>query len=199
MSEIVVEDALLGGDDLPPAHPAERALLAGVASARRRSALAAGRRAGHRALAALLGRAEGLAILPAPSGAPVVIGCPDPPAISLSHGRVRALAAAGFVARLGIDLCDAAEEPRLRALAARFLPAERPLLADAWSHRACWAAKEAALKALGLGLLDGGLFGPGPAAVRVRSLDPPRLDPPWLALRLWELPEGTAALVWQHG
>jgi hypothetical protein len=31
-------------------------------------------------------------------------------------------------------------------------------MSPAWSFTACFAANEAALKALGLGLLDGGLF-----------------------------------------
>ncbi|MBA3458911.1 MAG: 4'-phosphopantetheinyl transferase superfamily protein [Deltaproteobacteria bacterium] len=112
-------------------------------------------------------------------------------AISITHGRTRALAIAGHVARLGIDLVDDEDETRLARLAPRFLAAERELATTAASRAACFAAKEAGLKALGLGLYDGGMF--DDCAVTVLSLDPPRLAPD-LALVVGRVADGTVAI-----
>lgn len=97
----------------------------------------------------------------------------DGVSISITHGRTRALAVAAPVARLGIDLVDDADEARLARIAERFLAPERALATSAATRAACFAAKEAGLKALGLGLYDGGMF--DDCAVTVMSLDPPTL------------------------
>lgn len=149
-----------------------------------------GRRAAMHALAALLGDTTGIAI--AYDGTrPVVTGADV--AISITHTRTHALAVAAPVRRLGIDLCD--DDARLADLAERYLAAERSLATTPEAVRACFAAKEAALKALGLGLLDGGAFD-GAWGVRVVSLDPPRLEPEDLELVIGSLPEGTVAIAY---
>lgn len=117
----------------------------------------------------------------------------DGVAISISHGRTRALAVAARVARLGIDLVDDADAPRLARIAPRFLAAERGLATSADARAACFAAKEAGLKALGLGLYDGGMF--DRCAVTVRSLAPPRLAPD-LILVLGRLADATVAIAY---
>jgi hypothetical protein len=114
-------------------------------------------------------------------------------AISITHGRTRALAIAARVARLGIDLVDDADAPRLARLAARFLAPERDLATTAAARAACFAAKEAGLKALGLGLYDGGMF--DTCAVTVLSLAPPRLAPD-LTLVLGRVHDGTVAIAY---
>lgn len=123
---------------------------------------------------------------------PIVIGAEL--AISITHGRARALAIAGFARRVGVDLCDDAD--RLARLAERYLAAERSIATTPRAFAACFAGKEAALKALGLGLLDGGVF--DDCAVRVVSLDPPRLEPARLELVLGRVPEGSVAIAYEH-
>lgn len=118
----------------------------------------------------------------------------DGVAISITHGRTRALAVAARVARLGIDLVDDADDVRLARIAARFLAPERALATSPAARTACFAAKEAGLKALGLGLHDGGMF--DDCAVTVLSLDPPRLAGD-LVLVLGRVGDGTVAIV--HG
>ena len=114
--------------------------------------------------------------------------------ISITHGRTRAFAIAAEVARLGIDLVDDAEDARLERLAERYLSSERAIATTARERAACFAAKEAGLKALGLGLLDGGVF--DACAVRVRSLAPPRLEPGELTLLLHRIGDGTLAVAY---
>lgn len=122
---------------------------------------------------------------------PVVAG--GGAAVSITHGRTVALAVATtHVTRIGIDLCD--DDPRLPGLAARFLADEQALAASVLDLAACFAAKEAALKALGLGLVDGGVL--DGTAVTVVSLVPPRLSQPDLQLALGRLPEGAVAVVY---
>ena len=122
-------------------------------------------------------------------------------AISITHNRAVALAIAARVGRLGIDRCD--DDPRLPGLAVRFLVDERSLIERAEmidtvhplrSLAACFAAKEAALKALGLGLVDGGVL--DGTAIRVVSLDPPRLSQPELQLALGRLDRSALAVVY---
>lgn len=113
-------------------------------------------------------------------------------AISITHGRTRAFAIAARVSRLGIDLVDDADAERLARLASRFLAPERDIATTPEARAACFAAKEAGLKALGLGLYDGGMF--DDCAVTVISLDPPRLAPD-LALVIGRIPGGTVAIV----
>ncbi len=116
-------------------------------------------------------------------------------AISITHNRTVALAIAARVERLGIDLCD--DDPRLPGLAVRFLVDERSLIDTVQPLRslaACFAAKEAALKALGLGLVDGGVL--DGTAIRVVCLDPPRLSQPELQLALGRLDRSALAVVY---
>jgi phosphopantetheinyl transferase len=106
---------------------------------------------------------------------PIVRGRPDL-AISISHSAGRAVAVVGSYARLGIDICAHDRGPQIRGLAPRFLSAhERTLAASDRSAAAVWTAKEAGLKALGLGLLDGMSDG---CPVEVASIDPPRFASP---------------------
>jgi phosphopantetheinyl transferase (holo-ACP synthase) len=112
---------------------------------------------------------------------PIVIGADAK--ISITHGRTRAYAIAAAVAKLGIDVVDDADHARLAWLADRYLAPERAIAVTARDRAACFAAKEAGLKALGKGLLDGGMFDPR-CAVRVVSLAPPLLDPPELSLAI---------------
>jgi phosphopantetheinyl transferase (holo-ACP synthase) len=119
--------------------------------------------------------------------------------VSITHGRRTAIAVAARVERIGIDLCD--DDPRLVALAERFLVDEVALV-DKAVRRAdslrllgtCFAAKEAALKALGKGLVDGGVL--DGTAVRVTSLDPPRLSEPTLHLLLGRLGNASIAVAY---
>jgi phosphopantetheinyl transferase (holo-ACP synthase) len=144
--------------------------------------------AGQRAAADALARLDPALRLAYTGPRPVVAGAPDV-AISVSHGRACAAAVTGCFTALGLDLCELTRGARIRALAARFLTAgECALLVDDRAAAAVWAAKEAGLKALGLGLLDGGVFDdPAACPVRVAWLDPPRYaQPPHLALSLGE-------------
>jgi hypothetical protein len=147
------------------------------------------------------GRQAALAVL-APFGAtlghdgtrPVAIGADV--AISITHARTRALAIAARAASVGIDLVDDADDERLARIAPRFLPS---FATTPEARRACFAAIEAGLKALGLGLLDGGVFERAPVdhcAVRVSSLDPPRLEPD-LVLALGRVERATVAVAYR--
>jgi 4'-phosphopantetheinyl transferase EntD len=116
-------------------------------------------------------------------------------AVSIAHAGARAVAIAGPAAALGIDLVPDAEAERLARLAPRYLAAEAPLATTPAALAACFAAKEAGLKALGLGLLDGGMF--DHCAVTVTSLDPPRLDPDSLTLAIRRTAGATLAVVYR--
>jgi 4'-phosphopantetheinyl transferase EntD len=125
---------------------------------------------------------------------PIVVG--DDVRISITHGRHRALAVAARVARLGIDLAD--EDKRLPALAERYFATEHAFAQTPLELAACLAAKEAGLKALGLGLLDGDMF--DDCVVHVTSLAPPRIV---CALAKLELivrivPEGAVAIAYER-
>ena len=149
---------------------------------------AAGRLAASRALAQL----DPAARLAYDGPRPIVVGVDA--AVSITHGTARALAVAARVPALGIDLCSV--DDRLAALVDRYLAGERALATTPWACAACLAAKEAGLKALGLGLLDGGMFD-GACPIRVASLDPPRLADSSLALRLETARDGAVAIVWR--
>jgi hypothetical protein len=114
-------------------------------------------------------------------------------AVSITHGRVRALAIAARGCRVGIDLCD--DDPRLPTLALRYFATEHPFATSPRQLAACLAAKEAGLKALGLGLLDGDMF--DDCVIQLASLEPPRIRCALasLALVLGEAPEGAIAVV----
>ncbi len=133
---------------------------------------AAGQRAARAAIAAL----DAAAALAYDGARPIVTASARPLSISITHGRTHAIAVAARVAHLGIDLVDDVDRDRLDALAPRYLADEAPLIASDPRARAeaVFAAKEAGLKALGLGLLDGGAFDTW--AVRVTSLDPGSLE-----------------------
>jgi 4'-phosphopantetheinyl transferase EntD len=196
---ICIGETLIGDEDAASLTTAERKLLEGVTSSKRRRELIAGRKAGHQALAGLREEADRFEILTDFDGSPRVVGTETPPVLSITHGRRRAVAAAGFFGRLGIDLCDIDQAPRLMKLAEKlFAPEEIHLLSSPWSYAACWAAKEAGLKALRLGILDGGMFGPASTAIKVMSLDPPRLAPTSLSLTFGDVADGPLAVVWER-
>jgi phosphopantetheinyl transferase (holo-ACP synthase) len=113
--------------------------------------------------------------------------------VSITHGRVRALAIAARGCRVGIDLCD--DDPRLPALALRYFATEHPFATTPRQLAACLAAKEAGLKALGLGLLDGDMF--DDCVIQVASLEPPRIRCALASLELvlGEAAEGAIAVV----
>jgi hypothetical protein len=145
---------------------------------------------GKRAAAIVLDRLGGTLVYDGTR--PIVVG--PTAAISITHGRTRALAIAARVARLGIDLVDDADDERLARIADRFLAPERAIATSPRARAACFAAKEAGLKALGLGLYDGGMF--DVCAVTVRSLDPPRITPGDLMLVLGRIADATIAVVY---
>ena len=151
---------------------------------------ALGRRAAEQALATL-----GAGTLAHEGTRPLVVGAHA--AVSITHGKTRVLAVAAPVARVGIDLVDDADADRLARIAPRYLAAEceADLATTPHGRAACFAAKEAALKALGLGLLDGGMF--DHCAVHVVSLDPPQLSG-GLTLVLGRTADGTVALAYER-
>jgi phosphopantetheinyl transferase len=107
-------------------------------------------------------------------------------AISISHSRGVAVAVVGAHARLGVDLCEVARGPSIRTLAARFLaPSEVVLIGDDRSAAVLWAAKEAGLKSLGLGIYDAGILDdPLACPIRIASLVPPRYSSDELVLQI---------------
>jgi phosphopantetheinyl transferase len=133
---------------------AELAVLTARGTPSRQADRVAGRLAAKRAVAALTGAAfPDIRIDNAPSGEPIVtlrgaVG----PALSISHSGGRAVAVASWHGRVGVDL----EQVRTR----------HPAFAEEWFSSAeqarfgddpealtlAWAAKEATLKALGIGM-----------------------------------------------
>ena len=116
-----------------------------------------------------------------------------PLAVSIAHAGAYAVAIAGPAAAFGIDIVPDSELDRLARLAPRYLAAEAAIASTPAALAACFAAKEAGLKALGLGLLDGGMF--DTCAVTVTSLDPPRLEPEDLRLAIGRIDDATIAIV----
>lgn len=149
---------------------------------------AAGRAAARQALERLGSRGE----LAYDGPRPIIVD--DDVKISITHGKRRALAVAARVRYLGIDLAD--DDPRLPALAERYFASEHVFARTGRELAACLAGKEAGLKALGLGLLDGGMF--DNSVVRVVSLAPPRLACEIAALELIVriVPEGAVAIAY---
>jgi phosphopantetheinyl transferase len=191
-SRVVKARVALGTDALDDLLPAERALAAALGlGPHRRVEWRAGRLAARAALAALLGGpADGYVIGRDDDGAPVALGTAAK--VSITHGRRWAVAAAGHVARLGIDLCEITRAPNVARIAPRFLAAEeRALPACAADWAALWALKEAACKALRLGVFDGGL-----AASRVAALAPAAYAWPELSVELEVGDEDVVAVVY---
>jgi len=183
--DAVAEDAVAALTAIVPAGFEVCAIAIGAAGDRH----ACGREAARRALDALGGDLRLAYVGTRPI---VVVDGPWHAAISITHTRSIAVAVAARVDRLGIDLCD--DDPRLVGIAKRFLVDELPLAGeDLRRLSACFAAKEAALKALGVGLIDGGVL--DGTAVRVVSLDPPRLSEGALELALGRVPGGAVAVV----
>jgi len=151
----------------------------------------AGREAAREALRQLLGALPAsLEIVRAADGAPEVRGLVAAPWLSISHGRERSVAAASWHP-IGIDLCDEHHARSVRRVATRFLSVEEGALAQAAGSDAAWAAlwalKEAAAKALRVGLLAGGL-----RKSRLASLEPPRFA--WPALEAQLVRAGRSAI-----
>jgi 4'-phosphopantetheinyl transferase EntD len=167
-SRVVKARAALGSGALDDLPPVERELASALGlGPHRRVEWRAGRTAARAALAALLGGpVERYVIGRADDGAPVALGTEA--RVSISHGRRWAVAAAGHVARLGVDLCEIARAPSVARISRRFLAEEErvlPACASDWAT--LWALKEAACKVLRLGVFDGGLI-----ASRVATLMP---------------------------
>jgi 4'-phosphopantetheinyl transferase len=146
--------ALARADEVPAGDdwlgPRERALLLGLRSAPRRADFRLGRLAARR----LLGAVE---VLPEPSGAPRAWsdGRRLTLAVSLSHRAGLAVCACTAAAELGVDL--ELVEPRSPGFLRDFLTAAEQAAVAAAPDPALianlvWSAKEAALKALGVGL-----------------------------------------------
>jgi 4'-phosphopantetheinyl transferase len=163
-----------GDQDVPPLvplgeeedgwlSPGERQRLAGLRVPRRRADFLLGRWTAKRAVAAHLGRREGLSgieVRPAQSGAPEVFldGAPAPVSLSISHRAGRSLCAvADAGAALGCDL-EVVEARDASFVADYFTDAEQAAVVGApAAERAAlcaliWSAKEGALKALRTGL-----------------------------------------------
>ena len=141
------------------------------------------------------GRAAAHALLPEGAwlgrddeGAPVVHGAAT--RVTLSHTRRWVAAAAG--ACVGIDICDLADAARVRRVLVRF-GGEDVALLDGHGDLdwvGFWAIKEAAAKALGIGLFDGGL-----KASRITSWSPLHVDGMSVALEDWG--DAAAAVAWR--
>jgi 4'-phosphopantetheinyl transferase EntD len=125
---------------------------------------------------------------------PIVVD--DDVRISITHGKRRALAVATRLPRVGIDLAE--EDLRLPALAERYFATEHAFAQSPRELAACFAAKEAGLKALGLGLLDGDMF--DDCVIKVESLAPPRIACGFAKLELIVriVPEGAVAIVYER-
>jgi phosphopantetheinyl transferase (holo-ACP synthase) len=176
---------------------AERALLADMPWPLRRSEWLAGRRVAkrllHEALQLEPSRTE---VLPLESGAPriSVDGAPlTELVINLSHTKGWAVAAVAK-GRVGVDVCDDVDGERIARIARRVFSEGEAEQCGAFQSRetqaAVWALKEAGLK-----LFIGGVFDPGARAIRVESLEPPRVtaNPP-MQIALLRLPDAALAL-----
>jgi 4'-phosphopantetheinyl transferase len=138
-----------GGAPMMALHPDEEALVTARGTARRQDDRRLGRAAARAALHALLGHGD-FAVLAAPSGAPEVRGAAAQ--VSVCHAGGVGFAAAARDGHLGLD----AERPALRppSFAATWFTATERV----WSaghpiaEAQLWTAKEAVMKALGLGM-----------------------------------------------
>jgi 4'-phosphopantetheinyl transferase len=193
---VLSKRAVAPGADPGVLAPAERAAAARF-DGRRLDEFVAGRLAAHAALQQLLGdRAAAIEIGRDAEGAPRIAGITgDVPKLSISHGKSEAVAVAGLVARLGVDLCEFADSPRVERVSGRFIHASERDLARGIGHpigwATLWALKEAGAKALGVGLFDNGL-----KATRLASLDPPRFERPALEALVERDRDHVLAVVW---
>lgn len=191
-NRVVKARVAIGSDDLSGLPTAERELAERLGlGPHRRAEWRAGREAARMALAALLGdEPHRFTIGRADDGAPIVVGVEAQ--ISISHGRHWAVAAAGRVAQLGIDLCELGRAANVERISRRFLAEEErnlPRTAAEWAT--LWALKEAAAKALRRGLFDGGL-----AASRVATIAPPAFTWPHLEVLLEVGEDDAVAIVY---
>src|SRR5258706_52664 len=73
-------------------------------------------------------------------GAPELVGLVGKsPNLSISHGKREAIAVAGWVAKLGVDLCDHTDAGRVSRVAGRFITAPECELARAVGDPVGWA------------------------------------------------------------
>lgn len=175
----------------------ERALLGEMPWPQRRAEWLAGRRAAKRLLAQAFSLAPTrVEVLPLESGAPRVHvdGVPRPELVlNLSHTKGWAVAAAASD-RVGVDVCDDVDGLRIARIARRVFSEGEAEACGAFLSRetqaAVWALKEAGLK-----LFIGGIFDPGARAIRVESLEPPRVTAtPPMRVVLLRLPDAAVAL-----
>jgi phosphopantetheinyl transferase (holo-ACP synthase) len=177
--------------------PGETKLLSEMPWPHRRAEWLAGRRAAKRLLARAFDLPpERTEVLPLESGAPRVYvdGLPRAELVlNLSHTKGWAVAAAAKD-RVGIDVCDDADGLRIARIARRvFSEGEAEqcgAFQSAQTQAAVWALKEAGLK-----LFIGGIFDPGARAIRVESLEPPRVtSTPPMRVVLLRLPDAAVAV-----
>lgn len=180
-----------------PLGPGEQQLLSEMPWPHRRQEWLAGRRAAKRLLAQAFGLEPGRTeVLPLESGAPRVFvdGAPRLDLVlNLSHTKGWAVAAAA-PDRVGIDVCDDVDGLRIARIARRvFSEGEAEACGafqSAQTQAAVWALKEAGLK-----LFIGGIFDPGARAIRVESLEPPRVTAtPAMRVVLLRLPDAAVAV-----
>jgi phosphopantetheinyl transferase len=193
----VLAQARIVGEVLFPLGPRELELLADMPWPARRAEWLAGRHVAKTLLAQAFALPfETTEILPLPSGAPQVY-CDGVPrtdlVLNLSHTKSWAVAAAA-PSRVGVDVCDDVDGARIDRIARRVFgdgEAEASgALESQQSRAAIWALKEAGLK-----LFIGGVFDPGARAIRVESLDPPRVTAtPPMQVALLRLPTAAVAL-----
>lgn len=175
---IDLDAASAGADGLLSAE--ERARAARFVFERDRRRFAGGRAALRRLLAGYGGgRAGALALGARPGGKPFLA---DGPPFNLSHSAEAGLLAVGGEREVGVDLERIRPLEDLAALAASALaPAEQAAWraggGDGPAFLRIWTRKEAALKALGVGLA--GAEGAPPPAVETLGLD--LLGPGWAA------------------
>lgn len=197
LGALVLAERREAGEVAVTLGPGERALLGEMPWPHRRAEWLAGRRAAKRLLAQAFGLApERTEVLPLESGAPRVYvdGAPLPDLVlNLSHTRGWAVAAAAKD-RVGVDVCDDVDGLRIARIARRVFSAGEAEACGAFESQetqaAVWALKEAGLK-----LFIGGIFDPGARAIRVDSLDPPKVSAtPAMRVALLRLPDAAVAV-----
>jgi 4'-phosphopantetheinyl transferase len=140
---------------------------------------------------------------------PFLTGVPDAPSFNLTHSGNRGMLAVRAAGDIGVDLEQARADIEALALGRRYFFGEEfddiaaaPPAEQVQRFFRYWVAKEAVLKAQGVGLgfpLDRFHIGfePGRERARVTSLDPSILRPDWTVRVLASGPEWHAAVVAQ--